>query len=139
VESIDALRTVRRALFLLTFLILAGSLTSCGRVQRPAPSSQDGFTVTLATEPAPPIVGTGLVSVRLEDRAGTPVTDARLALEANMTHAGMAPVLGQASASPDGRYRVPIEWTMAGDWYVDIAFSLPDGQTVTRRFALGVR
>jgi hypothetical protein len=114
-------------------------LAACGRAQQANPTTRDSFAVTLATDPAPPVMGDAAVAVTLHDAAGQPVDGAQLAVEANMSHAGMVPVMGQANASRDGVYRVPLKWTMAGDWYVDVKFTLPDGQIVTRRFPVSVQ
>jgi hypothetical protein len=115
-------------------LLLAG----CGRVQQANPATPDSYAVTLATEPAPPVVGDGAVIVTLRDAAGQPADNAQLAIEANMSHAGMTPVMADGAAGKDGVYRVPLTWTMAGDWYVDVKFTLPDGQKITRRFPMQV-
>jgi len=137
---------------------LALTLAGCGRMQQADPTTKDNFSVTLATDPAPPVatdgavangaVANGTVIVTLRDAAGQPVEDAQLALEANMSHAGMTPVIvdgastdGASTGSADGKdgvYRVPLTWTMAGDWYVDIRFTLPDGQKIARRFPVQV-
>ena len=115
-------------------LLLAG----CGRAQQASPATQDSYVVTLAADPAPPVVGDGAVSVSLHNATGTAVNDAQLAIEANMSHAGMTPVMANGAAGKDGVYRVPLTWTMAGDWYVDVKFTLPDGQKITRRFPVQV-
>ena len=115
-------------------LLLAG----CGRVQQANPATQDSYAVTLAADPAPPVVGDGAVIVTLRDAAAQPVDKAQLAIEANMSHAGMTPVMANSAAGKDGVYRVPLTWTMAGDWYVDVRFTLPDGQKITRRFPVQV-
>jgi len=132
-----ALRDRRGAVCLLgvTLLLL---LAGCGRVQRANPATPDSYMVTLTANPAPPVVGAAAVSVTLRDAAGQPVDDARVAIEANMSHAGMTPVMADGAAGKDGVYRVPFTWTMAGDWYVDVKFTLPDGQKITRRFPLQV-
>ena len=65
-------------------------------------------------------------------------TTRSFAIEANMSHAGMMPVMADSAAGKDGVYRVPLNWTMGGDWYVDVKFTLPDGQTITRRFPVHV-
>ncbi len=78
------------------------------------------------------------MAVTLHDAAGQPVEGAHLALEANMSHAGMTPVMADSTSNKDGVYRVPLTWTMAGDWFVDVKFTLPDGQKITRRFPLQV-
>jgi hypothetical protein len=130
-------RRSRRAVCLLGVALLL-LLVGCGRVQQANPTTSDSYVVTLAADPAPPVVGDAAVSVTLRDAAGQPVDNAQLAIEANMSHAGMTPVMANSAAGKDGVYRVPLTWTMAGDWVVDVKFTLPDGQKITRRFPLQV-
>lgn len=132
-----ALRERRGAICLLGVVLLL-ALAGCGRMQQANPSTQDSFSVTLTTDPASPVVAGGAVIVTLHDAAGQPVDNAQLALEANMSHAGMMPVMADGAAGKDGVYRVPLTWTMAGDWYVDVKFTLPDGQKIIRRFPVQV-
>jgi hypothetical protein len=124
---------------LILVFVLMCALASCGRMQRANPTTQDGYTVTLAVEPSPAAMGPATLAVTLEDQTGQPVDGARLDMEANMSHAGMVPVLASTAESHAGLYRVPLQWTMAGDWYVDVNFTLPGGQHVTRRFPVQVR
>ena len=132
-----ALRDRRGAVCLLGVALLV-LLTGCGRVQPADPVTPDSYAVTLATVPVPPVVGDGEVTVTLHDAAGQPVDNAQLAIEANMSHAGMTPVMADGATGKDGVYRAPLTWTMAGDWVVDVKFSLPDGQKITRRFPVQV-
>jgi hypothetical protein len=132
-----ALRDCRRAVCLLGVVLLL-LLAGCGRVQQANPAAPDSYAVTLAADPAPPVVGDGALSVTLRDAAGRPVDNAQLTIEANMSHAGMTPVMANSAVGKDGVYRVPLTWTMAGDWYVDVKFILPDGQKITRRFPVQV-
>lgn len=94
--------------------------------------------MTLDVQPSPPVVGDGQLVVTLTDPAGRPVADARLTVEGNMSHAGMKPSFGTVTAAADGRYTVAIQWTMAGDWYVDIKATLSDGRVIGRRFPMTV-
>ena len=87
-----ALRDRRGAVCLLGVALLL-LLAGCGRVQQANPAAPDSYVVTLAADPAPPVVGDGAVSVTLRDAAGQAVDDAQLAIEANMSHAGMTPVM----------------------------------------------
>jgi hypothetical protein len=137
-----ALRDRRGAVCLLGVVLLL-LLAGCGRVQQANPSTQDNFSVTLTPDPATPVaadgaVADGAVIVTLHDATGKPVDNASLAIEANMSHAGMTPVMANSAAGQGGVYRVPLTWTMAGDWYVDVRFTLPDGQKITRRFPVQV-
>ena len=133
-----SLRRARRVVSCLIGVGLVALLAGCGRIQQRGPSAPDGFSVTLATEPAPPVVGDGFVIITMADSAGEPVDGARLSLEGNMSHAGMAPVFAQASDGQQGVYRVPFQWTMAGDWFLDLRATLAGGQRVDRRFPVRV-
>jgi hypothetical protein len=84
-------------------------------------------------------VGEAAVSVTLRDAAGQPVDNAQLAIEANMSHAGMTPVLAQGGRGEAGIYRVPLTWTMGGDWLLDVRFTLPAGQVIGRQFPVRVQ
>lgn len=127
-------------MWLLLSLVLVGLATGgCGRAQHAAPATEDAFNVTFATDPAAPAVGDGAVIVTLQDPAGQPVDGAQLAIEANMSHAGMTPVNAAVSGGQGGLYRVLLTWTMAGDWFVDVKFTLPDGTVIARRFPTSVK
>jgi hypothetical protein len=132
-----ALRDRRGAICLFGFALLL-LLAGCGRVQQANPATPDSYMVTLTADPAPPVVGDGAVSVTLRDAGGQPVDNAQLAIEANMSHAGMTPVMADGAAGGDGVYRAQLTWTMAGDWVVDVKLTLPNGQKITRRFPVQV-
>ena len=108
-------------------LLLAG-FTSC-RNQSPS-----GFTVTAEITPQPPRVGEATIILRVTGASGKPVTGTRVALEGNMSHAGMAPVFADAAELEPGRYRANMELTMAGDWIILVHVTLPDGEKVERQF-----
>lgn len=131
----NALRLPSRALLSCLLLLLGvGLAAGCGRAEKGSPETQDTFRVTFATEPASPLIGDGTVVLTLHDAAGQSVDGATVAVEANMSHAGMVPVNAEATGGQGGVYRVPLRWTMRGDWYVDVKFTLSDGQVVGRRF-----
>ncbi|MFN8440074.1 MAG: FixH family protein [Caldilineaceae bacterium] len=75
--------------------------------------------------------------VQLTDSAGQPVTDATVNLEGNMTHAGMAPVIGdsvtdEGDGKADGHYQAPIQLDMLGDWVVTVVVNTKDGTTINQ-------
>jgi len=123
----------RRWIVVLLVFLMAG----CGRMQ-PTGAPQDGFSLTMAAQPSPPVVGDGQLIVTLHDPDGRPVSDARLQVEGNMNHAGMKPSFGVITAAADGQYTVAIRWTMGGDWYVDIKATLADGRVIARRLPITV-
>lgn len=123
--------------YLLLFLLLV-SLIACGRIQQNSATSDD-ITIEMAVEPSQPNVGPAQLVISLFDANGQPVDNAALAIEGNMTHAGMVPVLAEASESEAGRYTVPFEWTMGGDWIVTVEATLPDGRQVSQEFPVTVQ
>ena len=94
-----------------------------------------GRTVDMAYQitPQPVRVGSAEINLRLQDTASRPITHARVSLEADMAHAGMAPVFGKAEELDGGRYHGQINFTMPGDWVVLVDMSLPDGQKLERQ------
>lgn len=128
----------RRALMWSLALLLVVALAGCGRAEQGA-TTQDDYTVTFATEPAPATIGAGRVTVTITDKTGQGVEAARVFLEANMNHAGMVPVYAEITSSADGVYTTPLTWTMGGAWYVDAKITLAGGEIIKRRFTLDVK
>jgi hypothetical protein len=71
--------------------------------------------------------------VKLANRA-EPVSGARIALEADMSHPGMAPVFAEATKTGPGQYQADLKFAMAGDWVILLHIRLPSGQTLERQF-----
>lgn len=55
-----------------------------------------------------------------------------------MTHAGMVPVLENAVDLGEGLYQVDFNWSMAGDWILELSGELPDGRYILREFRISV-
>jgi YtkA-like len=127
---------VRRALFVLG---LAVSLLSPG-CRRPAAGAPD-IALDWKIAPDPPAVGAATFSFTLtHSGTGRRVQGARVRIEADMTHPGMAPVLATASEIAPGQYQAPLRLTMAGDWILLLEAELPDGRSLHRQVDLpGVR
>ena len=98
------------------------------------------ITLQYEIAPQPPRVGAATIDLKLTDKNGAAVGGARVDLEGNMSHAGMAPVNGEAKEIETGKYRGTLQLTMAGDWIVLVHITLPDGQKLQRQIQLsGVR
>lgn len=108
------------------------------RGQAVTPTPAENLSIEMAVEPDPARVGEAALIVTLTDTNGQPVDGAKIGARGDMSHAGMAPVLAEAEGGQDGRYRIPFEWTMSGDWFVELTITLPDGSTVTQRFDVSV-
>lgn len=135
-----ALRSLRGAFFVAGLLVLLlFVVTGCGRMELAATETKDDYQVSFATDPAPPDQGAGIAIVTLKDKQGQSVDGARIALEANMSHAGMTPVTAEAASGANGEYRLPLNWSMGGAWYVDVKIRLSNGEVVRRRFPVDVK
>ena len=112
-------------------LLLAPGLLlgACGRAARHAPP----LDVTWSLAPTPPLVGPSTLTVTLRTPGGAPVSGATVRLEADMSHAGMAPVFADAAERGQGVYEVPFSFTMRGDWVLLVSVALPDGARLERR------
>ncbi|MGE5603448.1 MAG: FixH family protein [Nitrososphaerales archaeon] len=135
----NALRSPRRALYVVALLALClMAVAGCGRSQSAVTQTQDAYQVSFATDPAPANQGAGAVIVTIKDQQGQGIDGARVAIEANMNHAGMKPENAEATTGSGGEYRLPLNWTMGGEWYVDVTITLQNGEVVRRRFPVGV-
>jgi YtkA-like len=100
----------------------------CGKPIEP----QAAVAIEYWISPRPPRVGPAIVNVNLRDAARKPVAGARVKLEANMSHPGMAPVVSELREVATGRYQGNLEFAMPGDWVVVFHVTLPDGRTLER-------
>jgi hypothetical protein len=115
---------------------LLAVIAACGARE----SETQALALSWRIEPEPAVKGPALLHVELRDRAGEPVRGAAIRVEANMNHAGMVPEFGDSTEEAPGRYRVPIELTMGGDWILTFETRLADGSRhVEHRELPGVR
>jgi hypothetical protein len=106
----------------------------------PPADSTSAVTIEHEISPTPARIGPVVVTLRLADRAAKPITGARIALEADMSHAGMSPVFGEAEEIEPGRYQAHLTFEMAGDWTILLHVVLPRGQKLEHRINVsGVR
>ena len=120
-------RSLASGLLLIT-LSLCGScvISGCHRVKE----SQPDVLITHEFAPEPPTVGPFKLTIRVTDSNHQPISGAHITVEANMSHAGMAPVDAFAGEVERGVYRVPMDLTMSGDWVLLADIILPDGRRV---------
>lgn len=86
-----------------------------------------------------PVIGADTLVIFVTGPDGVPVTGAQVNAKGDMNHAGMMPVLGEATEAAPGAYHVPFEWTMGGDWVVTVTAILPDGTQISEQFDVRVR
>jgi hypothetical protein len=130
------MRQVLRVLLILCAL----SLTSCRQSAQPTPTPDPDIQLEWLTADKPLRVGLDALIFTLKNARAEPIRGALIEVRGDMTHAGMVPVDGKAEGgTDDGRYVVPFEWTMGGDWIVTVRATLPDGRTAQRRYEVQVR
>ena len=133
-------RSARHAcVALAVLLLLIFGLVACqGSGQS---GGEDNGNVKIALQPLPQ---EDALIVVLTNTDGTPITDATVAVEGNMNHAGMVPVLADAVAddadgNADGQYRLPFTFTMLGDWILSITVTQADGSSFRRDLEVHAR
>ncbi|MGD2162217.1 MAG: FixH family protein [Anaerolineales bacterium] len=124
---------------ILSLIILSLILLTPACTRQSAQGDQaSNLTVDLSFEPETPVMGEGIILLKIWDEQTQPIEDLSIEVKGDMTHAGMTPVFGTSSYQGDGIYRVPFKWTMAGDWILQVTAELPDGRILDRSFDVRV-
>ena len=117
-------------------LILVLMLAACRQEE---PIANESVNIDIAFEPAELFVtDDSTVIVTLTDNTGQAISDAMVNVRGDMSHPGMTPVLREITSGTEGVYTSDYEWTMAGDWNVEITVTLPDGTTTGETFTFTV-
>ncbi|MFA9489910.1 MAG: FixH family protein [Anaerolineales bacterium] len=118
-------------------IIGAVFLPACARASQGEETAAD-VNIELTVDPSPATIGEATLYFELRDAQGQRIEGASLSAKGDMSHAGMMPVLGDSEEIGDGKYSIPFEWTMAGDWILTVTGELPDGMSINRTFELTV-
>ena len=125
--------SIKRVKRVFIFLLISTFLFAC-KPPEGASSAQTGSSGTttgsiqarLELDGDPALGSMPLTVYLLEDGAG--VSGATIEITGDMTHAGMVPVIVEATETETGLYRAEdFEFTMAGDWIITTDVELPDG------------
>jgi hypothetical protein len=123
-------------MFLAAALSVGTPLAGC----RKGAEAQTDVLIAHEIAPQPPLVGIATVSLKVTDKAGRSLSGAKITIEGNMSHAGMAPVFAEAGEVAPGLYQAHLEFNMSGDWVLLIDLTLPDGRRLQRQLEVkGVR
>ncbi len=120
------------------FIILLALLLVTGCRQQAQTTTDTGVNIDVRYEPEQPAVGDATLLITVTDAAGSPINAAQITARGDMNHAGMVPVIAEADSGENGVYTVPFEWTMSGDWFLEVTVTLPDGTTAAETFDLRV-
>jgi YtkA-like len=113
-------------------LICATALSSCIGCRRETDPSES-ISIEESITPQPIRVGNEVITFRLAKHDGSPLSGARVQLEGDMNHPGMAPVFNDAIEISPGNYRGLLNFTMGGDWVVLFHISLADGRKMEKQ------
>jgi hypothetical protein len=124
---------VTRALLVVA---LALALVACDPPAEGDADPRRSIAVVLLEQPAR--VGPAVVEVRPQ-LDGAAVSGAAVRVVGDMTHAGMVPVVADATDVGSGVYRtVDFLFDMAGDWVLSVDVSYPDGTVRTTALTVSV-
>ena len=129
--------------YVLPLLLVLTALAAC-RPPEPAAASasgagnSDGIKVSLEL-PQKPKIGPAPVRVYLLGADNQAVTGATVTVTGLMTHAGMEPVIAEATPTESGLYQTEnFNFNMAGDWILQAEAKLPDGNKVEDELSVSV-
>lgn len=123
---------LRKLDLLIALFVLFAFVQGCRRES----AATSNLTFSYEVSPLPARVGDVTITIRIKDGLNEPVAGARIKLEGNMSHAGMAPVFAEAKEIGPGQYRTRMNLSMAGDWQVLVRLTLPDGREVDQQFEI---
>ena len=124
-----------KVLLLIVLLLLAGC-----RQAAPTPNaSTQAAQISLTISPQPPVVGDATLTLTVTQQ-NQPLAGAAVAVRGDMTHAGMRPIIVDATKTDaQGKVDIPFKWSMSGDWIVSVTVTLADNSQVSQDFNLTVK
>ncbi len=138
-DALPSRRSVRTPPRLAVALLLLSALLALAACKGPSAGAESGaikVATRLAGEARP-----GNVPVVIEvSEGGAPVLGAKVEVEADMTHAGMAPAMATATEVGGGTYRADaLVLGMAGDWVLSVKVTTTSGQRAVGELLTTVR
>jgi YtkA-like len=113
-------------------MVAAVPALSAGGCRKSAETSGE-VSIHESIAPQPVHTGAETIVFQLTNPAQQPVTAARVQVEADMDHPGMAPVFADAAETAPGSYRAQLNFTMGGDWVVLFHITLADGRKIEKQ------
>ena len=119
-------------------LVIVFLLSFAAGCRQQAQTSASSLQIDLQVAPTTPAVGDASLQVTVKDANGQPVNDAKVSARGDMSHAGMVPVIQEVQGGTNGVYDIPFQWSMAGDWTVEVTVTLASGDTTSKTFDYSV-
>ncbi len=128
---------MRNLTIIVTMLLLAAGAVYAGDT---ITKKAGQYSVEVTIDKNPPVTGKNNVDIRVKDKMGKAVTDAKVVVEYSMpAMPGMPAASYKANAALSGdMYRAVIEPSMGGSWNVAVKVSRA-GKTDTARLTIDVR
>lgn len=121
------IKVLHRSFFLFIILLVA---VAC-RQEAGVSAENVNLDVTVTDS----LVGETTLIVTVTDDDGNIIENpGTLSVRGDMDHAGMTPVIRDASESNNGVFSVPFEWTMGGAWTVEVTLTLDNEEVVTETY-----
>lgn len=115
---------LRYVQLILLSLILV-SLLGCSRT----PSDDPRLNISLEQTPSAMAVQTIVLSI---SDGATPLENAKVQIEATMTHAGMPSQIVQMESIGAGKYQASIDFSMLGEWVLIVNVTEANGAVMQR-------
>lgn len=110
-----------RSLFLILAVGLSLFLVACGGATTQAPiATAAPVTITLKTDPNPPVMGEIELLFKVVDDKGQPVSGADFDVIADHTDMSGMTMHGKASDQGNGNYAITTNFSMSGNWKLSI-------------------
>ena len=113
---------------------MKGAETQAAAKAGPQEKNVQDLTFTLLTQPEKPKAGENIIRLKITDKAGQPIKDARVSFVFNMTMPGMVPSKGEGKLSKDGFYETKTMLAMAGQWEVTVIVRRPGQKEIQEKF-----
>ncbi|MBM7843886.1 FixH family protein [Herpetosiphon giganteus] len=101
------------------------SLIGCSR------TPSDDPRLLMSLEQTPSAMGVQTIVLVIND-GSTPLDNAKVQLEATMTHAGMPSQIVQMQALGAGKYQASIDFSMLGEWVLIVNVTEANGAVMQR-------
>ena len=97
-------------------------------------------TITVTTNPNPPMMGDIEIVIEVKDAAGKPVDGAAVSVVASMSGMPMGdPLRGQATDQGNGRYSIKAPMSMSGTWDVTVRLDKQGIEPFSRDLQINVQ
>jgi len=97
------------------------------------------LTLTLSTRPENAKAGENVLRLKISDKAGSPVKDAKVAFQYTMNMQGMVLSKTDATLSKDGFYEAKANLGMQGEWDVTVIVQRPGQKPIQEKFKVAAQ